>query len=66
MNVKKCQYVEYKYPRRTLQDSGILLNTQIDIFDGLASLLGLNNGSIYDNQGRKHTTDLIWKKRLHH
>ena len=66
MNVKKCHYVEYTSPRRTLQASGILLNTQIDIFDGLASLLGLNNGSMYGTQGRKYITDKIWKNRLHH
>ena len=57
MNFKECQYMEYTYPCRTLQASVILLNTQIDILNELASLLGLRNGSIYGTQVRKHITD---------
>ena len=61
MNVKQCQYVEYTSPCRTLQASRILLKTQIDIFYGLASILGLNTGSIYGTQVQKHITYKILK-----
>ena len=59
MTTKKYQYMESPYLCRALQPAGLTSNTQRDIVAKLKSLLGLNNGYLYGNQGRNYIPALM-------
>ena len=59
MTANQYQFIESQALCSALKASGIHSNTQIYIVAVPTSQLGLNNGSLYGAQGRKHITAMM-------
>ena len=63
MTEKERHYVESSALRAVLQSSGNPINIQRNLAKWPKTLLGLNNGSLFVTQGKKHLYDIIIESR---